>query len=370
MANEFKIKTGLQIINTQPVTGISDSSLFSATDTSTLATIKAIRGYVDAKLPLGTTHQVPYMGGNSKFNYGQLEYDASLGLLSITTPFMSNQQTGFTALDSSGTSVSLNIDSQSGGIAYLASNKKLSINAAQTIFFGTTISNNDFVSITNSSTGYNIFSAFGYNNGVPVFKIDNNGQLYCPSINASTQSKILYFNSGTGQITYGDPSSGGGGSSYLANLLDVSIVSPEDNDQLTYDFILGKWKNTPSFWDLSTNNQDVFLYDPSYNLTLSSIELEADAGAATMVNMPIEFSGSGTEQSYSMKIDGSSALRVYGKAAPDGSTLSDTAIVVDAQYFCMGDPTVDGTYRFIIDSSGNLSIEKRISGNWVVKVTI
>jgi hypothetical protein len=368
MANEFKIKTGLQIINTQPVTGISDSSLFSAADTSTLATIKAIRGYVDSRLPLGTSNQVPYMGQNAKFNYGQLEYDPCLGLLSIITPFNSNQQNGFYVRDASANSISITIDSVAGN-SFMASTNRLGI-AATNIFMGYTYSTADFVSISNPSSGYNILSLQGYGNGFPVLKVSNTGQLFCPSINASTQAKILYFNQGTGQVTYGDPSSGGGGSSYLANLLDVSIVSPVDNNQLTYDFPSGKWKNTPSFWDISTNNQDVFLYDPSYNLTLSSIELEADAGVSTMVNMPIEAAGSGTEQSYSMKIDGSSALRVYGKAAPDGSTLSDTAIVVDAQYFCMGDPTVDGTYRFIIDTSGNLSIEKRISGNWVVKVTI
>ena len=47
MANEFKIKTGLQIINTQPVTGISDSSLFT-NDSSSLATINAIQNFSTA----------------------------------------------------------------------------------------------------------------------------------------------------------------------------------------------------------------------------------------------------------------------------------------------------------------------------------
>jgi hypothetical protein len=370
MANEFKVKTGLQIINTQPVTGISDSSLFSATDSSTLATIKAIRGYVDSRLPLGTTHQIPYMGGNSKFNYGQLEYDASIGRLSITTPFISNQQNGIYILDSSGYSIVMNTDGTAGNSFLVAgATTRLGING-KTIFFGTTYSNNDFITITNPSTGYNILNIFSYGNGSPVFKLTDSGQLYCSSIGSGIQSKSLYFNTANGQITYGDVSSGGTPVSYLSQLLDVSLVSLEDNDQLIYDLASTKWKNTPSFWDLSTNNQDVFLYDPSYNLTLSSIELEADAGVATMVNMPINAATSGTEQSYSFKIDASSALRVYGKAAPDGSTLSETAIVVDAQYFCMGDPQTDGTYRFIIDASGNLSIEKRVSGNWIVKVTI
>ena len=45
MANEFKIKNGLQILNTHPIYGISDSSLFNR-DSSLLATINAVQSYI------------------------------------------------------------------------------------------------------------------------------------------------------------------------------------------------------------------------------------------------------------------------------------------------------------------------------------
>jgi hypothetical protein len=50
MANEFKVKNGLQINSTQAVIGIVNSSSFTY-DSSNLATVYAIKGYADTKYP-------------------------------------------------------------------------------------------------------------------------------------------------------------------------------------------------------------------------------------------------------------------------------------------------------------------------------
>ena len=47
--------------------------------------------------------------------------------------------------------------------------------------------------------------------------------------------------------------------------------------------------------------------------------------------------------------------------------LSETAVVMNANYFSLGDARTDGSWRLKIDSSGNLSVEKRVSGSWIVK---
>ena len=77
-------------------------------------------------------------------------------------------------------------------------------------------------------------------------------------------------------------------------------------------------------------------------------------------------SGQTTEQSYSFDLDGSTMFKVYGEA--DGSNgLQETAVVVEAQYQYMGDPSTDGSWRFYVsqDVSADLVYEKRVSGSWV-----
>jgi hypothetical protein len=120
-----------------------------------------------------------------------------------------------------------------------------------------------------------------------------------------------------------------------------------------------------SIWDISTGDYTtVFLKDPCDNVELSYIEMKEDGGVLLFVDMPCVNSVVGSEQSYTMKIDGSNALKVYGVS--NASVLSETAVVVETTYFALGDPTVSGSWRFRIDVSG-LQIEKFNGINWVQK---
>jgi len=115
-------------------------------------------------------------------------------------------------------------------------------------------------------------------------------------------------------------------------------------------------------WDISTNGTTVFLKDPSDNLEISVIEMKENGGIQAFINMPISNVSTGSEQSYDLRIDGSSALKIYGIG--DGSVLSEIAVVINADYQYFGDPCTNGSWRIFIDASENLIFQKRISGVW------
>ena len=124
-----------------------------------------------------------------------------------------------------------------------------------------------------------------------------------------------------------------------------------------YDFHVAN-----SLWDVSTDTTTVYLKDPSDNVELSYIEMAQDGGPLLMADMPV--SAPSGEQSYSMSIDGSSALKIYGNG--NGSALTETAVIVGATYFALGDPTVAGSWRFRING-GELLIEEYNGSSWVEK---
>lgn len=121
-----------------------------------------------------------------------------------------------------------------------------------------------------------------------------------------------------------------------------------------------------SLWDVSTDTTTVYLHDPSDNVQLTYIEVDGDNGPMLFANMPCTSTLVGTEQSYDMQIDGSSALKVYGISG-GGSILSETGVVVTANYLALGDPMSNGSFRFLVDASGILNVQKRVGGVWVVK---
>ncbi|MDD5648888.1 MAG: hypothetical protein PHF86_00480 [Candidatus Nanoarchaeia archaeon] len=55
-----------------------------------------------------------------------------------------------------------------------------------------------------------------------------------------------------------------------------------------------------------------------------------------------------------------------GKVNKSGDTMTGT-LSITSGFLSIGDPSVDGAWRFIVDVSGNLSVQKRISSNWVEK---
>jgi len=193
--------------------------------------------------------------------------------------------------------------------------------------------------------------------GTEVFTILESGNV---GIGTTSPSELLSL--GTAGTTAGTLSLAGATSGKAIIQVDASAGTPT----LTLPTTTGTLALTSdviSLWDVSTDTTTVYLKDPSDNLQLSSIEFQEDGGTLLFTNMPIS-SPASSEQSYDMRIDGSSALKIYGMGS--GSALSETAVVMNANYFSMGDPNTDGSWRFKVDASG-LEIEKKVSGVWVNK---
>ena len=149
----------------------------------------------------------------------------------------------------------------------------------------------------------------------------------------------------------------------LSGLTDVTITSPAYNDILYYSGTT--WKNTPNLWTQS--NSAVTLYNDNYDLSLSNIDMTEDGGSLTAIDMSVTTGVTvGTEESYSFNLDGNSIVRIYGQAS--GTTgVTNTGLVLDGSYYYLGDPTVNGSWRFFINSSGDLEFDKLTGGTWTYK---
>ena len=107
----------------------------------------------------------------------------------------------------------------------------------------------------------------------------------------------------------------------------------------------------------------VSLINPGQDVQLSSIQMQENGGVMTLVDMSVTNDPSGTEESYSFNMDGSAVLKIAGIA--DGSTgVSQKYIAAVVNYFYMGDPSTDNSWRWSIDGSSNLKFEKRVTGVW------
>ncbi|MBW1801469.1 MAG: hypothetical protein JRJ85_12170, partial [Deltaproteobacteria bacterium] len=107
-------------------------------------------------------------------------------------------------------------------------------------------------------------------------------------------------------------------------------------------------------------------YDSDIDLELSSIEIESDIGSINLVDLLVTSgSVSGSEQSYTLAIDSNDVLKIYGISDGSGS-LTEKALVIEADYQYMGNPITDGSWRFYVsqDADQDLVFEKRISGSW------
>lgn len=127
----------------------------------------------------------------------------------------------------------------------------------------------------------------------------------------------------------------------------------------------------PRIWRESNN--EITVDDPCSNvLFYDYIELEADAGVATLIEKNITASAGNTEQGYKFNLDGNTQLKVYGVANGSGALDGSQGIAV-MNYFYIGDPaTAPATNRcwrlYIADdaSNGKLIVEKRDSGGkWI-----
>jgi hypothetical protein len=136
-----------------------------------------------------------------------------------------------------------------------------------------------------------------------------------------------------------------------------------DNDVLTFSGTT--WINTPNIWTVT--NSAVTLTNENYNLSLTNLELEADGGVLTLIDMQVTSGASyGTEESYSLNIDGNSVVRVYSESDASGGTIN-TGLVLDGDYYYMGNPTTNGSWRWFINLDGDMEFQKLTGGTWTYK---
>jgi len=149
-------------------------------------------------------------------------------------------------------------------------------------------------------------------------------------------------------------------SNTLSGLTDVTVDTPTDYQVLRLSG--GTWINSDDYWTISST-----LITPTnadLDVQLNSIEIKEDAGAVTLVDMsvsgvPIE----GTEESYRFDIDSNPMLKLYSEAN-GASGITNTGVVIEATYQYIGDPNTNGSWRFYINGSSQLVVEKRASGSW------
>ena len=153
---------------------------------------------------------------------------------------------------------------------------------------------------------------------------------------------------------------GGSGSTTLSGLTDVSLSGLSYNDMLYYSGTT--WKNTPNLWTQS--NSAVTLFNDNFDLSLSNIEMTEDGGSLIAIDMSVTTGVTvGAEESYSFNIDGNSVVRIYGQAS--GTTgVTNTGLVLDGSYYYLGEPTSNGSWRWFINTTGEIEFQKLTGGTW------
>jgi hypothetical protein len=123
--------------------------------------------------------------------------------------------------------------------------------------------------------------------------------------------------------------------------------------------------SSANLWTVS--NDIVSLVNSNYDVILSNIELPEDGGILTILDMLVTTGVTvGTEESYSFNLDGNSIVKIYGQAS--GTTgVTNTGLVLNGDYFYMGNPITDGSWRWFINVDGDMEFQKLVTGTWTYK---
>lgn len=157
----------------------------------------------------------------------------------------------------------------------------------------------------------------------------------------------------------------------MDNLSSSNIVYVQTDGKLTYsqnNFAL----DGSILWVL--DNSLIYPRNSDHDVQLNAIQIEDDAGSVTIMDMNVTSTPvDNTEESYTFKLDNAAYLTIYSQADGAGGTKHEQVktsvplVVNNNAFFSIGDPCTNGSWRFLIDTSGNLSVQKLESGSWVVK---
>jgi hypothetical protein len=203
---------------------------------------------------------------------------------------------------------------------------------------------------------------------VSVAPFQAEASVYMTGIPDVSTSYVLFYDITSKEVTYASQGSISG-VTQLSALTDVSIGGTiPDGSALIYNSAGSYWTygiagSGGNYWTL--DGSTLVPTDSTVDVKLSEINIGIDAGAVTLVDMDVSSATTGTEESYSFDLDGSTIVKVWGEAQT-GGVLNKTGFVVETVQY-MGDPNTNGSWRFYPDSNGDLVFEKRISGTWTQK---
>ena len=185
------------------------------------------------------------------------------------------------------------------------------------------------------------------------------GKLYA-GLSSSGQTNLVFYNSTTKELSYADASALGFDTSTFISLHDTpssysdgsagaAVVMNDTMDGL--EFASRIWREESNEVTLSNENANVLFYE--------NIELEADAGLATLVDKDVTSSSAqGTEESYTFNLDGVTIAKIYGES--DGAEgiqeeklVSSVAFQAEASVYFTGIPDVSTSYVLFYDPTSD-----------------
>ena len=231
-----------------------------------------------------------------------------------------------------------------------------------------------------TSAGFNIIN----------FQIKNNGTIYCPSIGELYQSKALYYDIGTGEITYQDVSSGGGVSQ---TYVDGSLATRDSDIDASFglyypkpyiDVSLNAKQDTITFGSaqqipfMSSTNDFEYTSRFTFNKNIGSLLVQADEDSDT----PNLLLRDGSNNYLSFTLNKSSnrstitsnmdALGINAKHLYIGNTISATDVLYiknsSTNYNIITLQTTDNSIAFTVHDDGGvyMSAIAEVSTNKIV----
>jgi len=176
-------------------------------------------------------------------------------------------------------------------------------------------------------------------------------QIFAPNLTQAGQANLVFWNSTTGELTRGDASSLGFDTSTFLSLKDTPNSYADGsagaavviNDAGTgLEFAPRIWREESDEVTLANENANVLFYE--------NIELEADAGLATLVDKDVTASSAqGTEESYTFDLDGVTLAKIYGESNGAGGIqnekfVSPRTFLAESSVYFSGIPDVSTSY--------------------------
>lgn len=159
--------------------------------------------------------------------------------------------------------------------------------------------------------------------------------------------------------------------SFVGALPDLTDVSDDLNPDETSKYLV--YNTTTNLWEAGTSDSlwtvDGSMLspsDPTLNIAVGAIDIIPNSGEITVIDMPVTLDASlGAPQSYSFDLDGNIVMKIYTESDGTGG-IENTSLIMQADYQYIGDPSVNGTWRFYVDEvTTDLIYEKKVLGLWV-----